>query len=182
MSNDYGKKISKAFEAIYQLHLDASKLLQDCDGTIGKGRQSIFGNIVTRDLSRAIYEPGTWMPAGLYRFYDASAEILGLVEGLAIYYWEHPPLHDEPLLILGQIKYRVEERSTIRSVCKEWDLWYAYFEWCENPRVNDVIAFKRDVDEEGRTEWFKLCALSLYSIKSMEDVEQLMARVRQAQV
>jgi hypothetical protein len=74
MNNDYGKKIAKAFEAIYQLHNDVARLLQDCDGTIGKGKPSIFGSTVTRDLSQAVYNPGRWMPAVLYRYYDGSQE------------------------------------------------------------------------------------------------------------
>jgi hypothetical protein len=59
-------------------------LLLDCDSAIRKGRQSIFGNVVTKNLSKAIDDPGNWMPAGLFRFYDAKDETRGLVEGLTI--------------------------------------------------------------------------------------------------
>jgi hypothetical protein len=182
MSNDYGKKITKAFEAIYQLHQDVARLLQDCDWTIGKGKQSVFGNVITKDLSQSLVNPGLWMPAALYRWYDASRDSPGLVDCVTVYYWSDPPKHEEPLLILGQIKYHVEEGSLVGSVCKAWDLWQAYFEWCNNRRLDDVIAFKLDAEAAGRTEWFKLCAVPLFSVKSMEDVERLMSRVRQAHV
>src|SRR5438128_10314836 len=120
--NDYGRKITKAFQAILEVHRSASRLLLDCDGTIGRGRSSIFGNVVTRDLSKSVNDPDLWMPCGLFRFY-AKDEMPGLVDGLTIYYWNNPPLCEEPLLIAGRIKYREG------SVCEAWDLWYTFFKW-----------------------------------------------------
>ncbi len=34
----YGEKIHNAIKAVARLHTDTSKLLRECDGTIGKGR------------------------------------------------------------------------------------------------------------------------------------------------
>lgn len=182
MSTEYGKQITTAFRAVYQLFQEISRLFQDCDGTIGKGKRSLFGNVVTRDLSWSIDNPGQWMAAALYRFYDAGETLSGLVEGLTVYLWDDPDLAEEPLLICGQIRYRLGADQKVESLCKEWDLWKAYFKWCENPRLDEVIAFHQIADEGGRTEWCKVCAVPLYSIKSIDQVTELMERVRKAEV
>lgn len=176
--NDYGKRVGNAFNAIYRLHLDTGKLLQDCDGSIGKGLTSLFGNVVTRDLSKAIYDPGFWMPGGVYRFYDASKSGQGLVEGVTIYYWDAPPLHDEPLFILAQMKYRVGDGDSAEPPdCREWDIWESYFTWNTDHQCGKVIRLN-DVGD-GRLEWVKVISAPLYSIKSIKDVEQMMSKVRQ---
>jgi hypothetical protein len=178
MKTEYGKQITTAFRAVYQLFEEISRLLQDCDGTVGHGKTSLFGNVVTRALSRSIDNPGAWFASNLYRYYEAGEAFPGIVEGLNIYLWDEPALYEEPLLIAGQIKYHLGEGESVKDVCNEWDVWKAYFKWCDNRRVDDVISFRRSSDEEGRTEWFKLCAIPLYSIKSIEQVGQLMERVR----
>ena len=170
--NDYGRKITKAFQAILEVHRNASRLLLDCDGTIGKGRSSIFSNVVTRDVSATVNYPDAWMPCSLFRFYDAKDEMPGLIEGLTIYYWDDPPLCEEPLLIGGRIKYRQG------SACEHWDLWSAFFKWQEDRSLDKVISVTRKPEEESRMDWFKLLAVPLFTIKSIQNVEELMARVR----
>ena len=70
------------------------------------------------------------------------------------YRQRRPPLHDEPLLIVGQIKYQVVEGAPVKSVCRALDLWYAYLEWHKPHRAGEVFAFKLNALEENRTEWF----------------------------
>lgn len=181
MSDDYGKKIGLAFQAIYGLNREVSKLFRDCDSTIGKGKQSVFGNYVTKALSKAIDNPGYWIPGGIFRYY-ASKESPTLVEGLMVYYWDDPPQHDEPLLIVGQVNYRLDETTSTPMHCKPWDLWYAYFDWCEHPRLSEVMSLKRAPTEGGRVDWLKVCAVPLYSVTSTEQVTELLNRVRQAPV
>jgi hypothetical protein len=175
MSDGYSKKIAKAFEAIYQLHMDASILLKDCDGTIGKGKESVFGNVVMSGLSTTLYGSDAWMPYAVYRYYDATREAPGLVDGVMVYFWDLPPMPDEPMLIVGRIKYRLADDADIRSVCNGWDLWGGAFEWSKPPSPGEVTRLT-DVGK-GRIEWMKLVLAPLYSIKSMKDVEQLMKSV-----
>jgi hypothetical protein len=139
MTEGYGKKIAKAFEAIYQLHTDASKLLHECDSTVGAGKAPIFGNSVMKDLSKAVYQPEGWMPYAVYRYYDASGDGHGLVDGVMVYFWDVPPHPDEPLLIVGRMKYRLEGGAGIKSVCNGWDLWGAAFDWSEDRSIGKVI-------------------------------------------
>jgi hypothetical protein len=177
MSEGYGRKVAKAFEAVYQLHMDASKLLSDCDSTVGKGKESVFGSYVMKDLSKAVHQPDGWMPYGVYRYYDASDECPGLVDGVMLYFWDYPPLPEEPMLIAGRLKYRLDGEGGVKSVCNGWDLWWAAFDWSKDGPRAQVIALE-DVGD-GRVEWMKMIVVPLYSIKSMQEVERLMELVRQ---
>jgi len=180
MSPDYGKKIGKAFEAIYQLHEDASKLLSDCDSVIGKGKAPLFGSVITKDLSKAVYDPGKWMPYGVFRYYDASIELPGIAEGVLIYFWDEAPKPEEPFLIVGQIKYVLDTEESVASVCNCWDLWYAFVKWIKSRPANEVITGLDAGD--GRIEWFKLILVPLFAIQSMEQVAIMMDKVRQTPV
>src|SRR5262249_5747461 len=142
MTPDYGKKIASAFEAVYQLFKDTGKLLQDCDGFIGKVRPSVFGNVITEKLARGMYECDWWMVADAIRYYDASDRCRGVVEGVTVYFWDTPPLHDEPLLILGQVQYQGDSDLTVKSLCQWWDLWSAWFKWTAERRLREVLTLK----------------------------------------
>jgi hypothetical protein len=178
MSPDYGRRVAKAFEAVCQLFEDVSQLLSECDSTLGQGRPSVFGNVITDRLSTVVYEPLSWLMADAVRCYDAADKKPGLVEAITIYFWDKPALHDEPLLILGQIKYRMNAGESVKEVCKRWDLWHACFRWTENVRTNEVITLESQ--DKGRIEWLKFLAVPLFtSVSSAADVDELMDRVRQ---
>jgi hypothetical protein len=81
MSNDYGLRVGTAIRAVARLHSDTSRLLLDCDGTIGQGRTSIFKNYATSDLTWNV-KANHWMAAGIYRYYDTSDIQPRTVEGV----------------------------------------------------------------------------------------------------
>lgn len=175
MSQDYGKKIGRALEAVRRLHSDASRLLQDCDGTIGKGKKAVHGSYATHELTwnvRAEY----WMAEAVYRYYYADQPSDGLVDGITVSFFDYQQRVDEPLLIVGQLQYHVEEDFQIRSACYGWDIWYAFFDWSGNRQLDAILGGKHI--ENGRIEWFKVLAVPLYSIQSMQAVEKLMAKVK----
>jgi hypothetical protein len=183
MSPDYGQRVGQAFQAVCQVFEDTSRLLQDCDGTIGKGRSSLFGNVIIERLSRAIYEPLYWMVSNAVRCYDAGDQLPGLVEAINVYFWDKPPQHDEPLLLLGRIKYLVSADTPVKSVARWWDLWHAGFKWGGALRLGEVVPLPGQAlppEDEGRIEWLKMLAVPLFSVSSIAEVERLMERVRQA--
>lgn len=182
LPQDYGKQIANALAAVQQLYADTDKLLQDCDGTVGKGKPSVFGNVVTRDLSRVIGGHHWWMPGALYRYYDARAQGPGLVEALTVSFQDEadvePPRQDEPLLIVARIHYTIKRSTPLRSVCDPWNLWNAYFIAWENRCLNKVIALNTGLDDY--ISKLTMIAVPLYSIKAVHDVEQLIHKLRLA--
>lgn len=174
---EYGIKIKNALDAIRQMHSDARKLLSDCDGTIGGN--SIYGNTVTRELTRSIHGDN-YMAESLYRYYDKQddekQETFGLVEGLNIYFFtKEDGIEDEPLLIASQIKYNLPSGKTLKDQNNEWDIWFAYFKWCEE-RTSDVLTPTPDAD--GRIQWIKLISIPLFEVTGMSAVVKLMDRLR----
>jgi hypothetical protein len=177
MNVSYGKKVGSALAAVGQLLRDTSRLLQDCDGAIGKWRPSLFGNVVTKDLSTVIYNHWGWMAPSVFRYYEAAEHGTGVVEGVTVYFHDDPPPYDEPLLLVGQVKYRVSSDTPTQSLCQPWDIWYSFFEWGEKPLRLDTVLLLRNL-AESRIEWSKVIACPLYSIRSMDDVVALLKKVR----
>lgn len=177
MTAEYGNKIGTALRAIRQMHSDTSRLLQDCDGTIGRHRPSVFGSNATRDLTYQ-FNAAQWMAEGVYRYYDAADVEAGLVEGITTAFIDKvkPERPEEPLLIVGQIKYKVEDGKAIAETCLGWDLWNVYFDGLPAAKTGTILFTKGW--QTGRVDWVKLIAVPLYSVSSMAVVEELMAKVR----
>lgn len=159
------------------MHSDTSRLLQDCDGTIGRNRPSVFKNSVTRDLSYHVHTTH-WMAKAVYRLYDASEEGRGLVEGITIDF-SVDGLFNQPLLIVGQVLYVQAADASVTDACKQWDLWEAFFNWSAERTLKSVLM--PESQDTGRIEWVKLMAVPLYEIEKMADVERLMQKVREHQ-
>lgn len=176
---EYGERIGHAVMAVRQMHSDVSRLLQDCDGTIGKGKPSLFGNSVTRELTYQL-RATEWMAQGVYRYWDASEELPGLVVAVTVaFFFSQPNLPKEPVLILGQLKYAVETDGSAKGICKEWDLWEAFSRLPQEHRKLGVV-LSAAYENPSHVEWAKLTAVPLYEIASMNDVQALLERVRQA--
>jgi hypothetical protein len=180
MSTSYGKQIANALAAIQQLHADCSKLLTDCDGTIGQNRTPLFGNEVTRDFSRAISGYYSWTPAALYRYYYAHDDPSSLIVGVTICFFDddmrHAPRHDEPLILVGEIHSANESNLKLRSHFNPWTLWNGFFKGLEQQLLGQVLSLeKNDVD---KTPAMRLIAAPLYDITSVEDVQAMLNRVR----
>jgi hypothetical protein len=182
MNDDYGKKIGDALRAIRQMHSDTSKLLKDCDGTIGKGRVSIFGNNATRELTYSVAAT-QWMAEGVYRFYDAQDKEAGLLEGVTACFIDEATgiKISSPILIVGQIKYKMDGQASPKANCDPWDLWYGFLEWTEKKVFGEVhTPIATETEDTERIASMKLAAVPLYSVTSMKVVEELMTKVREA--
>jgi hypothetical protein len=181
MIDDYGKKIGRALEAIRRLHSDASRFLQACDGTIGKGKEPVHGSCATKELTLDV-RAEFWMAEAVYRYYYADdGENRGQVDGVTVLFIDRQRRVDEPLLIAAQLQYRVDgEAFDIRSTCHEWDIWRAFFEWSETRKLGEILVGTNS--DGGRIEWVKLIAVPAYSIQSMQHVEKLMNQVRNTSV
>lgn len=179
VSDDYGRRVGMAIRAVRQLHEDASRLLSDCDGTIGKGlRVCPRANVATADLSTVL--GGCWMAEGAYRCYAASETQAGLMDGICLCFLGTKVAREEPVLIVGQIAYRLEAGQGLADVIYGWDLWYLFADNCPSLAYGEVHSSGPLTWQDGGKSFdgFKLIAVPLYSIRSMDDVVALMDRVR----
>jgi hypothetical protein len=167
-SDGYGRQMHTALQAVAQMHKDVIKLFNDCDGTIGGGRKPVFGNTVTRNLTRSIFT-SYWMAEGVYRYWPSEKDP-SVIEGLTACFIA-PEKMDEPLLLVGRIHYNANDQSG----CQEWDLWGAYFERGHDRPIGTVIQSQADGD---RIVWSRVIAVPLFSIDSADDAAALMERLR----
>lgn len=177
MTKDYGRKVGTALEAVRRLHADTSRLLRDCDATIGSGRESVFRSEVTKDLTWHV-QTEFWMAEGVYRYYeDKAAPAPGVVEALTVCFFDVRGRVPEPFLLVGRFRYRVDPATGARAECKGWDLWYSYLDWWadRSPGVVQTL-----VNPDDRIERVSLVGVPLYDINSLGDVERLFEQVRAA--
>lgn len=177
MNGDYGIRVGTAIKAVARLHSDTSRLLRDCDGAIGEGRPSIFKNYATKDLTYHV-KADYWMAVGVYRFYDASDILPGLVEGLTICFAGKEDFLEQPLLLLGRIEYLNDPDGD--DGCDGWDLWYTYFN--TSPSLAFGTVYDAEPHDPDRIKGINLVSVPLFSVNSMDDVIALMNRVRSPQV
>jgi hypothetical protein len=169
-TEDYGKQVAVAIRAVQQMHSDCSRLLLEFDRKMA-GWTPIYGNNATRELTYHV-RAQQWMAEGVYRFYSHK-NFPGVSRGITIAFME--PDSDEPILIVSNITYK-SKSSDLKSVCDEWDGWYAFFDWGGKLVYDEVISLET-LDPQKRIESARLIAKPLYSIKSMQDVENLMDRL-----
>jgi hypothetical protein len=179
-SDDYGLKISRALAAVRQMHADVSKLLVDADGTIGNGKESVFSNYATKNMTynvRAQY----WMAWLVFRYYTApDGTDPGLVDGITVLFFEGK--YTEPMLLLGQIQYHLAPQQEVKSVCDGFELFKLCNQFAEVPDHVGKVLSGTNPKAVPTLRWFKSIAVPLYTITSPEDVPELMARVRAAEV
>ena len=115
------------------MHADTSRLLQDFDGINGGNHEPVY-DTETRYITWNV-NANQWMAQGVYRYYDLADDQPGVVEGITVAFIEkdNPSNIDEPLLIAGQLKYKLNGGSSVRGICQEWDLWNAHFFWFDAP-------------------------------------------------
>ncbi len=175
----YGIKVQNAINAVQQLHTDTSKLLQQCDDTIGEGKDSVFGSYATKDRTYS-YNAKMWMAYGVYRYYSTPARPgrassqHGLVDAVtAVFVPDDEQNIPEPLFIVGQIEYQDQGWDG-------WDLWSGFFDWNGNKQELNKVIHPKELDKEimARIKNMKLIAVPLYQIKKIDKVEKLMKRVR----
>jgi hypothetical protein len=180
VNDDYGRRVGMALKAVKQLHADASRLLSDCDGTIGKGKSvATLSKNATNGISFSLGRP--WMAEGAYRCYAADPDGRpGLVDAVCLAFFGEVTETDEPLLIVGQVYYRLDEGQKLQEVCDGWDVWYLFSGNCPERTHGEVLAAGPLTWQDGGKSFdgFKLIAVPLYSINSMDGVVALMERLR----
>lgn len=174
MRDGYGLLVANALVAVQQLHDDVSRLLQDCDGVIGKGKASRFANAVTQDLS-ALLRADYWMAEAVFCYYYEADGADGVVDAVTACFFDAENRIPEPFLLVGQVKYRVEANAQIPAKCQGWDLRHGYFGWWPNRTPGMAHAGRRDDD---RVEWFKVVGVPLFSVRSVAHVGELLAEVQ----
>jgi hypothetical protein len=169
-----------ALKAVRQLYADASRLLSDCDSTIGKGRRVCTRSYAaTAGLSSLL--GGLWMAEGAYRCYAADPQRRpGLVEAVCLCFLGEKVAKDEPVLVAGRIAYRLDDGQVLADVCDGWDLWYLFADDCPERTCGVVHSSGPLTWPDGGKSFdgFSLVAVPLYSISSMDDVVALMERAR----
>jgi hypothetical protein len=169
-TEDYGKQINMALRAVEQMHSDCSRLLLDFDRKM-EGWTPIYGSYATRDLTYNV-RAQRWMAEGVYRLYS-NKSFPSVVRGLTISFIEDDT--DQPLLLVAEIKYRGDALE-IKAVSNEWDLWGTFFDWGGKRTYDEVLSFAAP-DPNKRIDSAKLIAKPLYSINSVDEVEELMKKV-----
>lgn len=185
-ADDYGRKASMALAAVRRMHADVSRLLVDAEGTFGKDKTSAFGSYATQDLTYS-YKADYWMPEGVFRVWaskpPAEQEV---VDAVTVRFFDLEGRIEDPFLLVGQIKYRLPgDVSAVDfltdKACKgekrAWHLWYAYSSWSGERRPDIVLVGSR---LDRNVEWFKVIGVPLYDIRTMDEVVELMKRVRDA--
>ncbi len=184
VNDDYGRRIGMALKAVRQMHADASRLLADCDGTIGKGKAlAIRSNNATTGISYSLGR--IWMAEGAYRCYAAAPDVQpGLVEAICLCFFGDKVATEEPVLVVGQVCYRLDAEQKLQDLCEGWDLWYLFAYNCPDRTFGKVLSDSLITwPDEGKSfDWFNLIAVPLFSINSMDDVAGLMDRIRATKV
>ncbi len=163
---EVGKNVGKALSAIASLHSQVGKLLRDCDSLFPEF-ESVYGNEVTRDLSRSI-DRGFWMAEGVYRFWRKDARS---VVGLTIIFWstEEPGKIEEPILVVGRVEYSEEPIDL-----DPWPLWHVQRKWDESGALGRVVELSRP--EDGIAQ-LKSISIPLYDIERLEDLKSLFEKL-----
>jgi hypothetical protein len=173
MSDEYGRKINRALAAVRRLHGDVSKLLVDADGTIGKDLLPAI-EVATVDQARG-HRVDCWMAKGVFRMWKARPPAdQTLRDVLMVRFFDAIFPIEEPILLLGQLKYRERVPSQVN---RSWDLWSAYTVWSGEHQPPEKVRVGGPVKD---VEWFTVIGVPLYRIGSMADVVKLMQRVRSA--
>ena len=182
MTDDYGRKIGQALAAVGRMHADVSKLLVDAEGTIGKGKVSVFGGYSTRDLSSSYRDP-RWMAWFVYRYFAAGdGADPSVVDAINVWFFDRDRRIEEPHLLVGQLCYELEPgQQQVKGVCQEWDLARAYIHWA-GPPTADRVHTGRSPQDRAVVRWYKVIGVPLFSISSMAEVVALMERVRTTSV
>src|SRR4051812_18553660 len=122
MTEDYGKKVGRALAAVVQLHEDTSRLLTDIERFMS-GRESIFGNQATTDMSKHVKpSTGFWMAEGVYRFF-VDPRTPNQAFGICVVFIA--PDIEEPLLLLSRLVYQAP--AVNKGACMPWDVWELFF-------------------------------------------------------
>jgi hypothetical protein len=171
----YGKTVGIALQIVRQLHWDTMKLLTDFEGRMA-GWASVFGNVVTSDISTVI-SSGRWMYEGVYRYYSSPKEP-GIADGVTVAFDDYQKRSNAPLLLAARMAYLVAPGQEVmpNTVCGSWDIWELFFDKSEKRELNRVMTFSEPWP--GRLKQASLIAVPLYSIENVGAVYQLLQRVR----
>ena len=176
--DDYGQKISAALRAVRYLCDDTSRLLQDCDGSVGKGMLLATKSAnATSGLSYSLGRP--WMIEGAFRCYSPKPDSHpGLVDAICVCFLGEKVATDQPVLIVGRDEYRLADGLRVQDVCDGWELWYLMGDHCDPRPMNALLSGGPVEWSERSVESFRLIAVPLFAITSIDDVVALMDNVR----
>jgi len=171
MTTESGQKMQSAIQAVCRMQSEVGKLLVGFDKLVPWPYESVFGNYTTRELSYSVHAK-FWMPEGVYRYLRCKTDHR-LVEGVCAAFI-HSSL-EEPILIAGHLEYQTEATSAKKAV-DEWDLWYLYFKWNDGWKAGEPRSCA--LPDDGRIKSANVVVHPLYAITSMEDVRQMLLKVR----
>jgi len=171
MTTEYGERVGMALRVVCKLHSDTTRFLRDFhNDRLRAGWQSLFGNTVTKELTAAIGQKPYWMAEGVYCYY-VTHNMPNSVEGITVAFFDYVGKFQEPVLLAAQIEYNVPKGTQLREVCHGWDIWDLYFTWNQTWNFGTVISLGSM--DGGRIKQAKVMAVPLYSIKRVEDAEEL---------
>jgi hypothetical protein len=114
------------------------------------------------------------MPDGVYRYLSCKSEPT-LIEAAMVCFVS--PRLEEPALILARLKYQDTEAG-LRTVCKEWDLWYLFFDWNQGWEDGKPMNCSVPTPDNDRIQWVRAVHVPLYSVTSMDMIRDYLERLR----
>jgi len=164
---DYGKKVGRSLAAIAKMHSQTAHLMVDCD-KLFPDYKSVFENYGTRDLSYS-YNAGFWMAEGIYRYWCREEKSIA---GLTVGFYEKKGKLDEPIIIVGAIKYGNFDFQRPKENFDPWFLWYTVLLWQKDGiKYNQLLTYSPEGDEY--IESVDYIIMPLFWIQSLADVQGL---------
>jgi hypothetical protein len=137
-SEDWGTQMLLALKAVRTMHADSSRLLLDLDRAL-VGYKSIYGSFATMDLSYDI-KRASFMSEGLLRHWVHSSRP-DTVIAVNIAFWDDNAGLNEPFFIAAKLLY-ADALQTTPDRNKAWDPWYAYLNWTNQRKLNEIVEAK----------------------------------------
>ena len=163
-----GYQITAAFHYIQQVFVECQKLLLKADNLMAPEWKTVYGNLITRDVSKSLQDPKHWIADAIFRVYENEAGS-STVKGITIAFWGENV--DQPVIVAGKIDYADSNKRM------HWDLWNAWF------AGNDEESETWDLDGHVRTsemldfEHIKATKIFALPLIDIRDDEVLMEKI-----
>lgn len=164
-----GRNMGLAFRYIQQVFKETAQLMKKLDSLMGKDWIPTYGNRTTRDVTSHIDDPEYWLVEASFRIYDSKNEP-SIKKGITVVYWGKNV--DEPILIVGKMRYILDSATGRPKGLGHWDLWDAWFERDYEGKQTDGTVYQIKYEQEGDyIEDAKVFAIPLVSIQSEDDIK-----------
>ena len=123
-----GHQITEAFRYVQQVCDECKRIFLKIDNQMAPDWSTIYGNLITRDVSKSLQESDRWLVSSIFRVY-AIGKDEPINKAVTISFWEADI--DQPIITAGKITYLdVRQRN-------HWDLWNIWYHWEDDNGKNE---------------------------------------------